>query len=135
MRYAAVIVDGHAAGRCGLGAVMGAKNLKAIAVRGTRGLTIADPAAFMRAVWAMRKKLAEYYEGPGAEDPIEIRINRGTYIPEFIERHGRDAVLDRICGYLMTGAPLRPARPTRTGGDSAEISAILAHARALAGAS
>ncbi|SDM10000.1 aldehyde ferredoxin oxidoreductase family protein [Halarsenatibacter silvermanii] len=33
---------GHFNGRCGLGAVMGAKNLKALAVRGTQGIELAD---------------------------------------------------------------------------------------------
>lgn len=34
----------RAAGKCGMGAVMGSKNLKAVAVRGTRPVTVADPA-------------------------------------------------------------------------------------------
>ncbi|NLE04278.1 MAG: aldehyde ferredoxin oxidoreductase, partial [Crenarchaeota archaeon] len=38
------------AGRIGLGAVMGSKNLKAIAVRGTRDVTVAEPAEFMEMV-------------------------------------------------------------------------------------
>jgi aldehyde:ferredoxin oxidoreductase len=42
-RLAAIINDKHrAAGRGGLGAVMGSKNLKAIAVRGTKTITVAD---------------------------------------------------------------------------------------------
>jgi aldehyde:ferredoxin oxidoreductase len=43
--FAAVVNDLHrAAGRSGVGAVMGSKNLKAIAVRGTKGVgNIADP--------------------------------------------------------------------------------------------
>jgi aldehyde:ferredoxin oxidoreductase len=40
---------GHAAGRGGLGAVMGSKNVKAIAVRGTRGVALAQPEAFLEA--------------------------------------------------------------------------------------
>ena len=41
---ACLIVDkGNAAGRSGLGAVMGAKRLKAVAVRGTQGVPVADP--------------------------------------------------------------------------------------------
>lgn len=39
-----------AAGRTGMGAVMGSKNLKAIAVRGTKGLKIARPEQFRKAV-------------------------------------------------------------------------------------
>jgi aldehyde:ferredoxin oxidoreductase len=47
--YADIRSDlGHAAGRCGLGAVMGSKNVKAIAVRGTRGVALADPDAFLQ---------------------------------------------------------------------------------------
>ena len=37
---------GNAAGRTGMGAVMGSKNLKAIAVRGTKGISVADPDRF-----------------------------------------------------------------------------------------
>ncbi len=45
VRYAAIIHrSGHAAGQGGFGAVMGSKNLKAIAVRGTkREIKVADP--------------------------------------------------------------------------------------------
>ena len=42
--------DGRAAGRAGLGAVMGSKRLKAIVVFGTRPLPIAHPDALMQAV-------------------------------------------------------------------------------------
>jgi aldehyde:ferredoxin oxidoreductase len=45
VRYAAVVADlKHAAGRTGLGAAMGSKRLKAVAVRGTGKLPLADPA-------------------------------------------------------------------------------------------
>ncbi len=39
-----------AAGRVGLGAVMGSKNLKAVAVRGTKGVKVADDDKFMKLV-------------------------------------------------------------------------------------
>jgi aldehyde:ferredoxin oxidoreductase len=59
--FAAVVNDLHrAAGRSGVGAVMGSKNLKAIAVRGTKGVgNLRDPKAFMAAVKAGKKVLAE----------------------------------------------------------------------------
>jgi aldehyde:ferredoxin oxidoreductase len=59
--FAAIVNDLHrAAGRSGVGAVMGSKNLKAIAVRGTRGVgNIADAKAFMAAAKAGKKVLAE----------------------------------------------------------------------------
>ncbi|MFZ9254298.1 MAG: aldehyde ferredoxin oxidoreductase family protein [Hylemonella sp.] len=59
--FASVVNDLHrAAGRSGVGAVMGSKNLKAIAVRGTKGVSnIRDTKAFMAAVKASKKVLAE----------------------------------------------------------------------------
>ena len=58
--YAGIINDLHrAAGRSGVGAVMGSKNLKAIAVRGTKGDKPHDPKAFMKATEAGKKVLAE----------------------------------------------------------------------------
>jgi len=47
VRYAAVMNDhGRAAGRTGMGAVMGSKNLKAVAARGTAQVLLADEEAF-----------------------------------------------------------------------------------------
>ena len=59
--YAAVVNDLHrAAGRSGVGAVMGSKNLKAIAVRGTKGVgNIRDPKAFMKVTFEKKKILAD----------------------------------------------------------------------------
>ena len=59
--FAAVVNDLHrAAGRSGVGTVMGSKNLKAIAVRGTKGVgNIKNPKAFMAAVKDKKKILAE----------------------------------------------------------------------------
>jgi aldehyde:ferredoxin oxidoreductase len=59
--YASIVNDLHrAAGRSGVGAVAGSKNLKAIAVRGTKGVgNIKDPAAFMKAVKEKKKILAD----------------------------------------------------------------------------
>lgn len=55
VKFACIMNDKHrAAGRSGVGTVMGSKNLKAIAIRGTGGVKVANPEAFMKAVWAMR---------------------------------------------------------------------------------
>ncbi|MGE5485064.1 MAG: aldehyde ferredoxin oxidoreductase family protein [Ignavibacteriales bacterium] len=44
VKMACIVADGHSfAGRCGLGAVMGAKRLKAIAVRGKKAVPVHDP--------------------------------------------------------------------------------------------
>ena len=51
VRFACIVNDLHrAAGRSGVGAVMGSKNLKAVAARGTRGVEVADPKAFIDVV-------------------------------------------------------------------------------------
>ena len=58
--FACVVNDLHrAAGRSGVGTVMGSKNLKAIAVRGTQGVKVKDPARFMRVVNEKKQILAE----------------------------------------------------------------------------
>jgi aldehyde:ferredoxin oxidoreductase len=59
--FASVVNDLHrAAGRSGVGAVMGSKNLKAIAVRGTKGVgNIADPKGFQQVTAAKKKILAD----------------------------------------------------------------------------
>ncbi len=59
--FAAVVNDLHrAAGRSGVGTVMGSKNLKAIAVRGTQGVgNFHNPKAFMQAVKEKKKILAD----------------------------------------------------------------------------
>ena len=53
----------RAAGRTGLGAVMGSKNLKAIAVRGTQDITVAKPDEFMEFV----KEFHERMKGPATQ--------------------------------------------------------------------
>ncbi len=59
--FAAVVNDLHrAAGRSGVGAVMGSKNLKAIAVRGTKGVgNLVNPKEFMKVVAEKKKILAD----------------------------------------------------------------------------
>src|SRR5215203_4289133 len=56
VRYATVSHDGRHAGRGGLGAVLGAKRLKAVAVRATRKCAVADPAAVLTAAKDLRAR-------------------------------------------------------------------------------
>jgi len=58
---------GNAAGRGGFGAIMGSKNLKAIAVRGTRGIEIARLEAFNKACWEAHRVIME---SPGREGMV-----------------------------------------------------------------
>jgi len=53
----------RAAGRTGLGAVMGSKNLKAFAVRGTKDIVVAKPEEFIEMV----KEFHERMKGPAAQ--------------------------------------------------------------------
>jgi aldehyde:ferredoxin oxidoreductase len=53
----------RAAGRTGLGAVMGSKNLKAIAVRGTKDITVAKPEEFMSMVTDFHERM----KGPATQ--------------------------------------------------------------------
>lgn len=70
VRFACIMNDKHrAAGRSGVGTVMGSKNLKAIAVRGTGGVQVANPTAFMKAVWEMR---ATMQDSPGRRSFAEL---------------------------------------------------------------
>ncbi len=58
VRFACVMNDtDRAAGRSGVGAVMGSKNLKAVAVRGTLGVKVHDPERFKTVVREKRAKL------------------------------------------------------------------------------
>ena len=58
--FACITVGGHrAAGRTGGGCVMGSKNLKAIAVRGTKGIKVADAPAFMAAMDGILRRLGQ----------------------------------------------------------------------------
>lgn len=68
VRYAAIANDGRLAGRTGGGAVMGAKRLKAIAVRGSRLPPAADP----RVVAALARDLAKRGNGAGTAKYREI---------------------------------------------------------------
>ncbi len=54
---AGIFCDLRTAGRGGAGAVMGSKNLKAVAVRGTGAVAVKDPALFQEMVWVANRML------------------------------------------------------------------------------
>lgn len=93
MLYAAIMNDkNRAAGRGGMGAVMGSKNLKAIAVRGTGGVTVARPEGFMREVTKARTMLKEHpVTGNGLGTfGTEILVNIVNEVGGLPLRNGRD---------------------------------------------
>ena len=60
VRFALVDSSPHRhAGRCGTGAVMGSKNLKAVAARGSGKITPANSKAFDEAYWKAREEIAK----------------------------------------------------------------------------
>ncbi|TNF86630.1 MAG: aldehyde ferredoxin oxidoreductase, partial [Gammaproteobacteria bacterium] len=73
VKFACIVNDmDRAYGRSGVGAVMGSKNLKAIAVRGSRGVVVRDPEAFKLSV---RNTMAVLQPSP-----VRQRFtNRGTH--------------------------------------------------------
>ena len=91
--YAGVMNDKHrAAGRGGLGAVMGSKKLKAVAVKGTKSIHVARPDGFMEAMEKSRTMLKEHpvtgagLGAYGTEILVNI-INESGGLPV---RNGRD---------------------------------------------
>lgn len=76
VKYAGIFSDRRAAGRGGGGTVMGAKNLKAIAIRGHGKVSLADAEAFRAAV---REQIKAYR----TNSHFESFSSRGTQNPEF----------------------------------------------------
>ena len=68
VRYATISHDGRHAGRGGSGAVLGSKNIKAIAVRGTQYCEYADP----RGVTALSRDLSKRSMGPATAKYREL---------------------------------------------------------------
>jgi aldehyde:ferredoxin oxidoreductase len=65
-RFACVVNDLHrAAGRSGVGAVMGSKNLKCVAIKGSKGVPVKDLKKFMAVVAEKKKMLAENEDRKG----------------------------------------------------------------------
>lgn len=106
--YAAIMNDkNRAAGRGGLGAVMGAKNLKAVVVRGTEGIKVADEEGFLKATIAARQKLRSHPvtgTGLGAYG-TEILVNIVNAVGALPTRNwrdgGYDAEADAISGETL----------------------------------
>lgn len=61
--FSAIVSSGNRVnGRTGMGAVMGAKNLKALGVRGSHSLEVADPLAFLSEVEKIEKDILSHKE-------------------------------------------------------------------------
>jgi len=92
---ACIINDrGRAAGRSGLGAVMGSKKLKAVVVRGDREPSIAEPAQ----VESLRKEYLPLFGRPGTDSVVLREYGTSGYTKRFIES-GRTPIKNWIGGY------------------------------------
>jgi aldehyde:ferredoxin oxidoreductase len=107
VRYACIQADYHREfGRGGAGAVMGAKHLKAIAVRGTGSVEVADSAALGRIAETVYAELAEH---------PKARLRRQFGTPEMVEgtnKFGYWATRNFATGYFegadrLTGPELK----------------------------
>lgn len=80
-RYACVVNDLHrAAGRSGVGAVMGSKNLKTVGVRGTVGVKNANPMNFIKTVNEVNARMndREGMSRDGTLDMIDVTNSIGS---------------------------------------------------------
>ncbi len=94
----------RAAGRTGLGAVMGSKNLKAIAVRGTHDIVPANPEAFMALVKEYRERAlgpaTEKYRGLGTVESILIN-NTAYCMPTRNYRNAHFEDAEKVSGEVL----------------------------------
>ena len=101
---ACVINDKHrAAGRSGVGAVMGSKNLKAVVFRGTRSVKVAQPQAFMGAcLTAVAKLKGDPAAGAGlpmyGTPGIVNVINAHGFMPTNNFQFGQFVGVEKISG-------------------------------------
>jgi len=95
--YSAIVNDLHrAAGRSGVGAVMGSKNLKAVVLRGTKGVgNIDNPQEFFNATNKAKKILAEnpMVQGLGAMGTIGL-MNHMNEVGALPARNWQDSVFE-----------------------------------------
>ncbi|MBW1888645.1 MAG: aldehyde ferredoxin oxidoreductase family protein, partial [Deltaproteobacteria bacterium] len=81
VRYASIINDyGSAFGKTGTGAVMGSKNLKAIAIRGTRGIRVAKPDVFKELAGDLIRRIKE-----NESYPVLSKYGTSIYLPYYDE--------------------------------------------------
>ena len=106
VRFACVNCDwSRNAGRAGMGAVMGSKNLKAIVVRGSKDLPVADLDRLRRATEASLAELAshhlfKFWQEQGLMSVVDY-VNSAGVLPTHNFRDGVFAGAERINGFVM----------------------------------
>ncbi len=138
VRYACIMNDlKHAAGRSGLGAVMGSKNLKCIAARGSQRVSVADTGAvkelgkFMRDNW---KKFSLDMHDMGTAGGV-LGLNESGALPTRNFQDGQFEGADKISGQTMRdtilvgrescyGCPVRCKRVVSIKDDDYEVDKV-----------
>lgn len=94
----------HANGRTGLGAVMGSKNLKAIAVRGKKKMEVADGEAVKRLTKWLKDTYEEPYFSIGnlGTSRVTTMLSEQGILPTLNFREGSFAEADAIGGETMS---------------------------------
>lgn len=111
--YSAVINDeGRAAARGGPGAVMGSKKLKAIAVRGTQKVEVADPAGFREVAASINKRNAKEMSGLGEKGTISVHDDRWP-ISDIPVKNWSEPSSEEVC-VPLGGDKLLEIMPHRT---------------------
>ncbi len=106
VRFACVTSDwGRNSGRTGMGAVMGSKNLKAIAVRGSKDLPVYDLPRLRKASEASFKSLREnknftFWQEQGLMSVIDY-VNEAGVMPTYNFREGVFEHAKKVNGYEM----------------------------------
>ena len=114
VKMAAIMNDhGRAAGRTGMGAVMGSKNLKAITVRGTARVPLADPAGFKAVVREIIAGLDEdmqvmSFRLAGTASGVDMLLMYGD-MPVCYYQQGEWEEGSNLSGVLMTDQYLNKA--------------------------
>ena len=102
VKYAAIVSGRRTAGRCGTGAVMGSKNLKAVAITAARNVQLADTAAYNSLVKGQieliqKNKGFENHRDWGTTRTQEITNDIGIY-PVRNFRDGQQIGREKITG-------------------------------------
>ena len=114
VRFAAVMNDKcRAAARSGMGTVMGSKNLKAIAVRGSKDIKIADPNRYLKTIKEFQRRMLNNPFTPsrikyGTNNLIELMQEIGR-LPTYNMKQGVFEEYHKISGqYIRTHYLIKP---------------------------
>lgn len=104
VRFANVTNDGRQAGRTGHGAVWGSKKLKAVSVRGTHGITVADPDTLNRLSFNITKEAqgphTSKYRILGTSTNV-LNMNKLGLLPTRNYQEGVFEDAEKVCGEYL----------------------------------